>query len=284
MIGKNAKKKIKEGGNFFITSGSRRVVLFLLLAVITAGALFFLPGKARAANGDSTICKWKDNKAAAYSMNIDDNPWGECQRIFPIVNPRGIKMTIYLIPSFVDNPNNASYYGTWDEWRTVPAMGHEIGSHSLTHPIGPPYDAADFSHLSASQLLTEVRDSKLRIEQEIPANGKCLTIAYPGCTNNSDVRTVSSQYYISGRSCSGFQNQASPALDPVPEPFGGPEDPTLCSMFRLCTLFTTPTSRNTTDIDDTIAHGGWSESLAHGLDEADVPSFTQFAEDRKSVV
>lgn len=48
---------------------------------------------------------------------------------------------------------------TWDQVRQMAAWGHDIGSHSVSHP--------DFGQISEAQALKELVDSRLRLEKEI---------------------------------------------------------------------------------------------------------------------
>jgi peptidoglycan/xylan/chitin deacetylase (PgdA/CDA1 family) len=66
----------------------------------------------------------------------------------------------------------------WEQLRTLSREGHEIGSHSVSHPILPLVDDA--------QLELEVRGSKERIEAEVGA--PCETFCYPN--GDCDARVV----------------------------------------------------------------------------------------------
>ncbi len=71
-------------------------------------------------------------------------------RIFDVLERVGIKATVFVIAR--DAEREASL------WRDAVRRGHEIGSHSLTHPI-------PFASLPAARLERELRESRERLEQ-----------------------------------------------------------------------------------------------------------------------
>jgi peptidoglycan/xylan/chitin deacetylase (PgdA/CDA1 family) len=67
---------------------------------------------------------------------------------------------------------------TWDDLRALAKRGVEIGSHTLTHPHLP--------NLSDAELLRELRDSRLRLEDEIGV--PCRLLSYPYGEQDTRVR------------------------------------------------------------------------------------------------
>jgi peptidoglycan/xylan/chitin deacetylase (PgdA/CDA1 family) len=67
---------------------------------------------------------------------------------------------------------------SWDQVRRLARDGHEIGSHSMSHPILPLLDDA--------ALEVEVAGSRLRLEAELPA--PCESFCYPN--GSLDARVV----------------------------------------------------------------------------------------------
>jgi peptidoglycan/xylan/chitin deacetylase (PgdA/CDA1 family) len=58
---------------------------------------------------------------------------------------------------------------SWDDARQLSAMGFEIGSHTVNHPI--------LSQTSREKIASELRDSKAVIERELQR--PCTAFAYP---------------------------------------------------------------------------------------------------------
>lgn len=75
----------------------------------------------------------------------------------------------------MDDPEARAFL-SWDEARELAAMGFEIGSHTVEHPI--------LSQMSRARVVAELRESKAAIEREI--GQPCSAIAYP----NGSVRDV----------------------------------------------------------------------------------------------
>ena len=84
---------------------------------------------------------------------------------------------------------------TWTALDSAFAHGHEIASHSVTHPSG-------------TMPVTELGPSQLAIQQHVPGE-KCATIAYPNCLSPGDNQAM--QYYIAARNCSNSTNPKTPA-------------------------------------------------------------------------
>jgi peptidoglycan/xylan/chitin deacetylase (PgdA/CDA1 family) len=149
-------------------------VLVLFLVSLFAGPLF----------AQHTVAYWPDNKPGMVSLSFDDGLPSHLSLIIPTLNAYGMKGTFYLITDYANSEN------TWAAWRAAAAQGHEIGSHTLSHPSLPT--------LTSSQLNAELQQSKTIIETQIPSQ-KCLTLAYPFGDTSSTVQAATKNYYIAGR-------------------------------------------------------------------------------------
>jgi len=151
-----------------------RMILWVLIGLL-------LPLQIASAQ-DHKITPWRHNRAGAVTVGFDDGYLTQINNAVPLLNARGLKATFFIITS--DNE------GSWDQWRQVAEQGHEIASHTVTHP--------DLTSLSDSDLRYELSESQRVINQNIPSR-RCITLAYPGNVNNPHVQAVTSEYYISGR-------------------------------------------------------------------------------------
>jgi hypothetical protein len=210
------------------------------------------------ATGTTAICKWKDNKKAAWTRSIDDNVAGQVDWVMSVVNPRGIKVTWFIMTGIIDAGTNL-YFGDWPMWQGYAAAydfgpgGHEIGAHSVDHPCNNP------CVYPADYIRAQLADNKARIEQQLPSNGKCLTIAYPCYCDGSDtMRRMARDYFIAGRGTTGdaccYQGTASPS-----------------DMYALFVG-----SESSGAVDEIIAAGGWRNSYSHAID--DQPAFVTFCD------
>lgn len=144
--------------------------------------------------GEASICLWKDDAFAAFTLGIDDNcsvnvPWW-----LEMHEKYGIRPTWFIVTVGVDGGKGMS--GTWELWRKVHAMGLGVQSHSVTH--GANWKGAD----------AEYAESQAAIQKNIPGD-KCLTIAYPGSPGCLNDPAVAMKYYIAARGAFPVQNAAN---------------------------------------------------------------------------
>lgn len=84
--------------------------------------LMFFAGSSFAAH---TIATWPGNKKGAISLTFDDACDSHLTVGIPALNARGMKGTFFLITGWV---------AAWDPWVNASITGHEIGSHTMSHP------------------------------------------------------------------------------------------------------------------------------------------------------
>jgi peptidoglycan/xylan/chitin deacetylase (PgdA/CDA1 family) len=74
------------------------------------------------------IARWHGGRAAAVSLRFDDNLKSHLYKAIPIMNLFGIRGT------FMVSPGTSSFKKNQEYWLTeVPAMGHELGNHTMHH-------------------------------------------------------------------------------------------------------------------------------------------------------
>jgi hypothetical protein len=133
----------------------------------------------------------------------------------PMLAEYGFKGTFYLNTGLVGS--GVFHFGTWDQFAEILAEGHEIGSHTITHPY-----LTRLSEGSESQegtVLYELAESRAEINRRFPSE-KCLTFAYPYCDENKAINSLVARYYIAARS--GRFNPSAPVWnDPVPSDWMG---------------------------------------------------------------
>ena len=139
--------------------------------------------------GRHQITYWADNKAGAVSITFDDGVISQYTQAVPALNARGFKGTFFVITSRIDS-DTVHNFTTWDEWRNVANQGHEIGSHTKTHPHLP--------LLSLAQMQDEIGGSKAAIDTQITTQ-KCHTFAYPFGELNDDAESIAQAYFITAR-------------------------------------------------------------------------------------
>ena len=150
------------------------------------------------APGQADVCLWDGDRFAAMSITIDDNcapdhPWWTAQGAL-----HDFKFTWFVI---TERPGTGPYWGTWDGWRAIHALGHDVQSHTVTHIHAerPGWQGIEWEY---SQAIVD-------IETNIPGH-KVRTLAYPGGSfSYLNDRNIAAQYYISARGVTGLGNKAN---------------------------------------------------------------------------
>ena len=161
---------------------SLSVILALILAAVS------MPFSVSAAEGDGEIALYRGWRQAATSFTFEDNGPSQISDGAPLLEKYGYRGSFYLVTSW--NPN-------WDGFQELADKGHEIGSHSASHP----------NNVGSSD--SEIRDSKATIESKIIGN-KCITLAYPN--GNVGNEEEMAKYYIAGRTYNGSWQGASDVM------------------------------------------------------------------------
>ena len=130
------------------------------------------------------ITFWPDNKSGAVSLTFDDGCESQYSLGAPALTGRGLKGTFFVTTDW------AVDYTGWEPWITVANMGHEIGSHSMTHPY--------LTTLPLAQMQEEMEGSRTAIEAQVTAQ-QCLTFAYPFGDLNDMIKATAQNTYIAAR-------------------------------------------------------------------------------------
>jgi endo-1,4-beta-xylanase len=158
-----------------------KILLMLLMA------FFAIPttGFSQTTQNLYEVADWKGFRKAVVVYTFDDHCANQFNIAVPLFDEYGFKLSIYPVPDW--NPN-------WANIKSAAQKGHEIGSHTMSHP--------SLNTISIAQQEEEYSNSKNKINTEINLPGvDCNTIAYPNCITG-DVQAVS-KYFIAGRTCSG---------------------------------------------------------------------------------
>lgn len=120
------------------------------------------------------------------SLTFDDGWTSIHDNGLPIMKAHGVVSTQYLVSSFLDSESD---YMTTAQVRDFIAAGHQVASHTVTHP--------DLTALSGSQLTTELNGSKNKLSRSF---GTISDFASPYGAYNASVITAIKKYYRSHRS------------------------------------------------------------------------------------
>ena len=194
-----------------------------------------------------TIGTWRGFASAAISWTFDDGLANQYSVVMPLFDAKGFKMTFYTVVT-------GSMFPGWAKDDTAFKHGHEIASHSMTHP-------QSIGSLSSTQMTYELKNSKDSIVKHVPGE-QCIDHAYPNCNTAPD--SVMRKYYAAARICSGQIV---------------PKTPT--NFFQIsCFICGTQSSNQTTANFNTIANNaassnGWAVYLVHAVNSESGYSPTQ---------
>ena len=101
--------------------------------------------------GETLICKWKDNKLAAYSVGGDDSLRSQLYFAIPEMDRRGLRGNWWVNPGRGGSVNFKDQDDCWaecwiacyDDWKAAAARGHDFGNHTLHHMGAATYEEAE---------------------------------------------------------------------------------------------------------------------------------------------
>jgi oligosaccharide reducing-end xylanase len=205
-------------------------------ALRSAAALFFLSTAgmtcatfAASIPAPYELATWRGFRASAVSYTFDDNSPKQFSVAQPMFDARGLQATFFCI---VGNLSTSQ----WATLESAAAKGHEIASHTLTHPSLPT--------LTDDRVVAELSESKNLIESH--TGKKCVSHAYPYCAVPKE--TITSQYYSFARSC-------NEALVPSTPP-----------DFLSIGAISCHTTQMNAAADNAASSGSWLVWLIHGID------------------
>ncbi|MCL5885089.1 MAG: polysaccharide deacetylase family protein [Deltaproteobacteria bacterium] len=150
--------------------------------------LLILVGLAGNSFAAHTITSWPENKAGAVSLAFDDGCQSHASLGIPALDARGLKGTFFLVINDI-----GGYSPAWSSWKNAAITGHEIASHTMSHPY--------LTSLSLTQVQSELAGAQAAIDAQIPSR-RCLSFAYPYGALNSSVASIARNIYIASRGIS----------------------------------------------------------------------------------
>lgn len=172
------------------TAGLELGSLLLLLLASAAGLSF-----AGTINPPYEVGTWRSFRTAAVSYTFDDSCANQFTKAVPMFNQAGFKMTLFSCTG----TSSGLFYG-WQKLTNAAAYGHEIASHTVSH--------SSMGGMADANQLSELTNSQNAINTNV-TNQLCVTLAYPNCVEGKD--SLTSQYYIAARTCSGQIVPSTPA-------------------------------------------------------------------------
>lgn len=211
---------------------------------------------------DGTIARWFNFSQAASSVTFDDGTYDQYAVAFPIMEELGIRGTFYLAAEPVTtgewNDNGTiRKMMTWLHASRIASSGHEIGSHSISHP--------DLS-LPGADLETELAGSREYIRKYLP-DVTVETFCWPHWRETAGSIKKATEFYISARS-------GNAVIDYYLDRKGGiPSNPprTMHAVNAFGLMSSHKKNEWTGLIDRIYDEGSWFVSSYHGVDNGSLP-------------
>ena len=131
------------------------------------------------------------NRRAAISFTFDDGSQSHVDVALPLFEEFGLKATFFVIAGLTRERKrdplpagrSRKWWAevSWEEWRDVARRGHEIGNHSLTHPVLPRVH-------DRRKLESEIFDSARIIEERV--GQRPVSFAFPYNKSNARVQQL----------------------------------------------------------------------------------------------
>lgn len=130
----------------------------------------------------------QDRGSGTIALTFDDGLRGHVV-VADALKTRGICATFYVISQNLRQEPWYTDFLSADEVARMSASGHDIASHTVTHP--------DLTTLSASELASELRESQATLQRI--AGKPVRHLSYPFGASDAAVRSATATYYDSGR-------------------------------------------------------------------------------------
>jgi hypothetical protein len=177
------------------------------------------------------IGTWAGFRKCAVSFTFDDNAPSQVSDAAPEFDKYGYRATFNLVTNWGTN----GFQGLADK-------GHEIASHSDSHPGGT---------MSAN----EIASSKQKLNQSIKQKYGVITLAYPNCKTPGDGQVL--QNYVVGRICNASWSGGSDVM--------GKDGPNNWAAVPAIMTGSEGTSDFKGNMQKALQSGGWVAFLTHGL-------------------
>lgn len=135
--------------------------------------------------GQPEVMEFRDGKAGAFTMVLDDSMLSQADNAIPLLNARQLVATFYI------NPGLERYQQRKETWEiTCPKSGHELSNHTWRHQGAKDMQEADF----------EIGESSRHIWKLYPHRSKLLLFARGGGTewgpSREEIQTLMDKYLL----------------------------------------------------------------------------------------
>lgn len=141
----------------------------------------------------AAVARFHGDFPGAFSFTFDDAMPTQLIYAGPYLDQVGLKGTFFLITDIIaDGEARSPAIGkptAWADWKALADMGHEIGSHTLSHP--------DLTTLPLEAAERQLTESAIRIKEKLGITP--VTFAYPFHGRNAALDKAALRTYIAVR-------------------------------------------------------------------------------------
>lgn len=184
------------------------------------------------------VAPWHGFSQCAITYSFDDLTGNQLPVAIPMFDRYNVKATLNIVTDWV-KPDE------WAKLSEVGKRGHEIASHTISHP--------NLTEKSDEEFEAQQRDSKKTLEERTGL--QVTTMVYPYCASNRE--DITAKYYIGARICDGRVEPHTPGdmMRISSKGVGGPY-----SGFDNAQAFNKW-------VDEGARDKGWCTFLIHGIDD-----------------
>jgi hypothetical protein len=145
------------------------------------------PKPSRGAPGKPAF-RWPDGKRAAVSLAFDDARLSQIDVGLDLLNKCAVKATFCVLPAGVKQ--------RLEGWKRAVSSGHEIGSHTMSHPCTGNYGFSArnvLENYTLAMMAKEIDDGSAEIERLLGVTPK--TFSYP-CSDMFVGRGIKTESYV----------------------------------------------------------------------------------------
>ena len=193
------------------------------LKAVLLAVLFLTPnivGNSQSIDLPYEVGTWQGFRSAAVTYTFDDGCSNQFAVAIPMFDEYDFDSTLFTVTDWVTD---------WTDLQYAALGGHEVGSHTVTHPL--------LSRVDSVQARQELRDSKSRIETVLGESVQFFAYPY-GAASDFNSQTIElvrhSGYKLALTTESGSVNRSA---DPLALKRCGVIDVSAHALaFRLCTI------------------------------------------------
>ena len=190
---------------------------------------------------NAEIATWSGFRKAAVSFTFDDGPQSDVDIALPMFDKYGYKATFNIVTNWANGGNSGML--NWDGVKKLASSGHEIASHSDSHPQ------------NGAMPSSEIASSKGTLNQKVQQKYGVITLAYPNCNTPGDAQVL--QNYVVGRICNASWSGGSDIM--------GKDGPNNWAAVAAMMTGNQGTSDFKGNMDKAVNQGGWVAFLTHGF-------------------